>query len=432
MPIQNGRYVSPTWNNNAPPAIDQTEMQAITDTLANLDAGTSGGGSGKRYASLVIGTSTNGWTTEDCDYLCDGISDNVEFQSAINALPESGGQIKVLSGIYKISTGISIPNTSEFALLLCGEGPASSLEFFTSGNSMSVPGNQTLILKDLSIVGMQGISTSPYSSIYSYGCQYIDSYFQPLVHGNVVSLYNNEFFVTKNASSSTLISLQGAIVKSACVVSGNTFLISENVTALATILRVTGSATISGNFVMVKSDSSSMGGLLGGNGCTITGNYSYGASLSTSFYGVISGNYVENSLISAQQASIGNNTVNNGYIQGSEGSSISGNTIYQESPVGSACILIKKNRNNESETAFTTISGNSCDGGAVGILLDTNSFSVQSQANAVITGNGCSSSTPLQISSNWSNCLITGNMFPNGTIIDNGSGNIKANNFTAS
>lgn len=432
MPIQNGRYVSPTWNNNAPPAMDKTEMQAITDTLANLDAGTSGGGSGKRYASLVIGTSTNGWTTEDCDYLCDGISDNVEFQSAINALPESGGQIKVLSGTYNISAGISIPNTSGFALLLCGEGPTSSLKFSTLGSGISVSGEQTLILKSLSIVGMQEISTFPYSSIYSYGCQYIDSYFQPLVYGVVVSLYNNEFFVTKNASSSTLISLQGAIVESACVVSGNTFLISENVTSLATILRVTGSATISGNFVMAEGGSSSMGGLLGGNGCTITGNYLNGASLSASLLSVISGNYVENTIISATQSSIGNNAVNNGYIQGSEGCSISGNTIYQESPVGSACILIKKTINNESETAFTTISGNSCDGGAVGILLDTNSFSDRSQANAVITGNGCSSSAPLQISSNWSNCLITGNMFPNGAIVDNGSGNIKANNFTAS
>lgn len=108
MPIQNGRYVSPTWNNNAPPAMDQTEMQAITDTLANLDAGTSGGGSGKRYASLVIGTSTNGWTTEDCDYLCDGIDDDVEFNSAISSISSSGGEIVVLSGTYLLSSPLPI------------------------------------------------------------------------------------------------------------------------------------------------------------------------------------------------------------------------------------------------------------------------------------------------------------------------------------
>lgn len=36
MPITNGTYVSPTWNNNAPPAIDATELQAITDTTATV------------------------------------------------------------------------------------------------------------------------------------------------------------------------------------------------------------------------------------------------------------------------------------------------------------------------------------------------------------------------------------------------------------
>lgn len=32
MPMSNGTYYAPTWNNNAPPAIDATEMQAISDT----------------------------------------------------------------------------------------------------------------------------------------------------------------------------------------------------------------------------------------------------------------------------------------------------------------------------------------------------------------------------------------------------------------
>lgn len=36
MPITNGTYISPTWNNNAPPAIDSTELQAITDTTATI------------------------------------------------------------------------------------------------------------------------------------------------------------------------------------------------------------------------------------------------------------------------------------------------------------------------------------------------------------------------------------------------------------
>lgn len=34
MPMSNGTYYAPTWNNNAPPAIDATELQAISDTAA--------------------------------------------------------------------------------------------------------------------------------------------------------------------------------------------------------------------------------------------------------------------------------------------------------------------------------------------------------------------------------------------------------------
>jgi len=38
MPIVNNKYVSPTWNNDAPPALDATEMQAITNTVQNLQS----------------------------------------------------------------------------------------------------------------------------------------------------------------------------------------------------------------------------------------------------------------------------------------------------------------------------------------------------------------------------------------------------------
>ena len=33
MPIVNGKYESPIWENNQPPAMDAAEMQAITDSV---------------------------------------------------------------------------------------------------------------------------------------------------------------------------------------------------------------------------------------------------------------------------------------------------------------------------------------------------------------------------------------------------------------
>lgn len=33
MPIQNGKYVSPTWKNNAPPPLNASELNAMGQTL---------------------------------------------------------------------------------------------------------------------------------------------------------------------------------------------------------------------------------------------------------------------------------------------------------------------------------------------------------------------------------------------------------------
>lgn len=63
---------------------------------------------GKRTARFSIGTSTNGWTANDCDYLCDGTDDQVEINAAIQALPSGGGEIVILDGTYNISATINI------------------------------------------------------------------------------------------------------------------------------------------------------------------------------------------------------------------------------------------------------------------------------------------------------------------------------------
>ena len=45
MPIVNGRYVAPTWINKSVPAINASELNAISGTLAKLD-----------ISSIVVGT----------------------------------------------------------------------------------------------------------------------------------------------------------------------------------------------------------------------------------------------------------------------------------------------------------------------------------------------------------------------------------------
>ena len=123
------------------------------------------------------------------------------------------------------------------------------------------------------------------------------------------------------------------------------------------------------------------------------------------------------------------NIVIGGTITADEGSVVSGNTVYLED-TSAPCITLTKGRNNEEEDTYSAITGNICRGGNIGILLQTPGFTNKAKSNACITGNTCTATIPLQINENWSDCLITGNMFPNGPIVDNGTNNTKANNVT--
>lgn len=62
----------------------------------------------RKGCRFIIGTSTNGWTEKDCDYLCDGTADQVEINNALSALPSTGGEIVILDGIYNIAATINV------------------------------------------------------------------------------------------------------------------------------------------------------------------------------------------------------------------------------------------------------------------------------------------------------------------------------------
>ena len=105
MPIVNGKYQNPGWINGNRPAVNAQNLNDISDTLERLDSRENGGG--KRYASLVVGTSAAGWSAADCDYLCDGTDDQVEIQAAIDALGGAGGEIVILNGTYRLTGPIT-------------------------------------------------------------------------------------------------------------------------------------------------------------------------------------------------------------------------------------------------------------------------------------------------------------------------------------
>lgn len=86
---------------------------------------TASGGGGKRVCRFTVGTSTAGWTSNDCDYLCDGTDDQVEINAAIQALPSTGGEIVILDGTYNITAAIIIKKNN---VTLSGNGSSTVLK----------------------------------------------------------------------------------------------------------------------------------------------------------------------------------------------------------------------------------------------------------------------------------------------------------------
>ncbi len=104
-----------------------------------------------RMARLVVGTSTAGWTADDCDYLCDGTADDVQINAAIAALPAGGGEIVLLDGTYTLTGSITI---SKAKVTLRGNG-ANTILTCASGtdfSGISLRGNYCGVL-DLALSG---------------------------------------------------------------------------------------------------------------------------------------------------------------------------------------------------------------------------------------------------------------------------------------
>jgi len=94
-------------------------------------------GSGEGGYYLTIG---NPASAADADYTCDGVADDVTFQTAIDALPSAGGQLFVLAGNYTWSDNTTVTRAIDNVSII-GVGPAVSFEgdgvtaIFTAGGN---------------------------------------------------------------------------------------------------------------------------------------------------------------------------------------------------------------------------------------------------------------------------------------------------------
>ena len=86
------------------------------------------------------------------DYFCDGVADQVEIQSALNALGNTGGTVTLTGGTFHLNGNLNIPGN----VILEGQGPdATRLEW--SSGLMQCLGKQNFVLRDFKTTGTGAI-----------------------------------------------------------------------------------------------------------------------------------------------------------------------------------------------------------------------------------------------------------------------------------
>ena len=115
-----------------------------------------------RTCRFVIGTSTAGWTENDCDYLCDGTADEDEINAAIQSVTTGRVDIVILDGSYNITSPIRI-NREKCRLLGNGQSTVFNRRFNSSGISdkgVVILSGQNSELHNVSIDGNRTIYNS--------------------------------------------------------------------------------------------------------------------------------------------------------------------------------------------------------------------------------------------------------------------------------
>lgn len=107
-------------------------LQTFVDEIKSYTDEAVSGQKPIRTTRFTVGTSASGWTSSDCDYLCDGTADQTEINAAITALPSTGGEVVLLDGIYNIAGEIKLNKAN---VILRGNGASTKIQVPTSYNT---------------------------------------------------------------------------------------------------------------------------------------------------------------------------------------------------------------------------------------------------------------------------------------------------------
>lgn len=341
------------------------------------------GGVDTRTATLVVAASDS-LHPEKADYQCDGINDHMEIQAALDALPATGGEVKLLDGTYncEVAAGRNISNVTVKGngknTILTTSTPNLAFLSFVGASGAELTG---IIIADLQIDGgaslisdcgiyfeyvdysfIQNVYSRRHASgsgSYQAGIYLLNSDFNSII-GNICQGNGYEGIWLYASSNNTIIGniCQGNSYDGICftnsssnnIISGN---ICQGNTGEGIFLSSSSNNTISGNTCQGNEDgidlnASSNNNAISGNTCQ--GNAFDGIDLNASSNNTVSGNTCQG----------------NGY----EGISLSAlsnsNTI-----VGNTCIANSQSTNNTLDNIrlvssdYNLIVGNVCRQGAL-------------------------------------------------------------------
>jgi parallel beta-helix repeat protein len=396
----------------------------------------------KKTARFIVGTSQSGWTSDDCDYLCDGTDDQTEINEAITALPDDGGEIIILDGTYNITATIDVEKSN---VSIRGNGAATILmrgwDSTTYEGVISLKSADYCKIQDLQIDGNNTTYTaSNNNGVYLFSCSNnfitgVSSNNNGQVGINVQSNSDNNIFINNIANnnvhgirlySSSGNTITGNIFKSNSE-QGIYFYVNNNNNCIEGNL-------LTNNYNGISIDVTCDNNTFVGNMCDSNSNA--GMYIHYSSYNIVTGNSCNSNgtyglyLNDCDSSTIVGNTCNsNGtyglYLNQCDSNTIFGNTCNNNETYG-LCLKLCSTNN---------ITGNTFIDNDSGIWLTYYSDTNNITGNICIRGTGettdyTTSQYTININgtNNDYNLISSNNCMGKAVVIDGGTSNTSVNN----
>lgn len=138
----------------------QSQVSSLKEDIGNIKK--------KKNVILYVGSAELSDEQKlSCDYVCDGVDDQIEINQAIDSLPDSGGEIHLSRGIFNITAEITINKR----IKLVGEGKGITLDRNSVNNggttllSELTGGSIIIIRKSDTLSDIKGITLSDFQIV---------------------------------------------------------------------------------------------------------------------------------------------------------------------------------------------------------------------------------------------------------------------------